>query len=101
MGTLAILGIREYQSPTKGREYHAGPLGRLTVWLGSRTDGIAPALVIASGIVFAGGILVEGKLVLQTDPIQCVNQHSQVVKNLDTLEREVHSSSELGVFVQS
>ena len=101
IGTLAILGIREYRSPTTGREFSEGPLGRLTVRLGSVTDRIAPALVIASLIVFAGGILVEGKLVLQTDPTQWVNQHSQVIKNLNVLNREVHSSSELGVFVQS
>ena len=32
---LAILGIREYKSPTKGRDFREGPLGRLVVWLGS------------------------------------------------------------------
>ena len=32
---LAILGIREFKSPTKGRDFRAGPLGRLVVWLGS------------------------------------------------------------------
>ena len=38
MGTLAILGIREYRSPTKGRDFREGPLGRLTVRLGSLSD---------------------------------------------------------------
>ena len=101
MGTLAILGIREYRSPTKGVDFREGFLGRLTVWLGSLTDRIAPALVVVSLLIFAGGALVEGKLVLQTDPTQWVNQHSQVIKNLNVLDREVHSSSELGVYVQS
>ena len=32
---LAILGIREFKSPTKGRDFRSGPLGRLVVWLGS------------------------------------------------------------------
>ncbi len=101
MGTLAILGIREYRSPTKGSDFSEGFLGRLTVRLGSISDRIAPLLAVASLIIFAGGILVEGKLVLQTDPTQWVNQKSQVIKNLDVLDREVHSSSELGVYVQS
>ena len=102
IGTLAILGIREYQSPTKGRDFREGPLGRLTVRLGSLSDRHrARRSSIASLIVFVGGILVEGKLVLQTDPTQWVNQHSQVIKNLNVLDREVHSSSELGVYVQS
>jgi uncharacterized protein len=101
MGTLAILGIREYRSPTKGADFTEGFLGRLTVRLGSITDRIAPMLAVASLIIFAGGILVEGKLVLQTDPTQWVNQKSQVIKNLNVLDREVHSSSELGVYVQA
>jgi uncharacterized protein len=101
VGTLAILGIREYRSPTKGVDFTEGFLGRLTVRLGSITDRVAPAFAVASLIIFAGGILVEGKLVLQTDPTQWVNQKSQVIKNLNVLDREVHSSSELGVYVQA
>jgi hydrophobe/amphiphile efflux-3 (HAE3) family protein len=101
MATLAILGIREYRSPTKGRDFREGVLGRLTLRLGSVSAGLAPALVIVSLIIFAGGTLVEGRLVLQTDPTQWVNQRSQVIKNLNVLNREVHSSSELGVYVQS
>ncbi len=101
MAPLAILGIREYRSPTKGRDFRAGPLGRLTVWLGSLSERVAPPLAIASLLIFAAGILVEGKLVLQTDPIQWVNQKSQVIKDLHVLDRETGSSSELGVFVQA
>ena len=36
--------------------------------------------------IFAGGLAVEGKLVLQTDPIQWVNQKSQVIKDLHVLD---------------
>ena len=101
MGTLAILGIREYRSPTKGSDFRAGRLGRITVRLGSISARVAPVLAVASLIVFAGGILVEGKLVLQTDPTQWVNQKSHVIKDLHVLDTQVHSSSELGVYVQS
>ncbi len=31
---LAVLGMREYRSPTKGKDFREGPLGRLVVWLG-------------------------------------------------------------------
>jgi uncharacterized protein len=98
---LAILGIREYKSPTKRRDFRTGPLGRLVVWLGSLPGSIAIYLTLASVIIFAGGILVEGKLELQTDPIKWVNQNSQVIHDLHTLDRETGSSSELGMFVQS
>jgi hydrophobe/amphiphile efflux-3 (HAE3) family protein len=98
---LAVLGIREYKSPTKGRDFRTGPLGRLVVWLGALPGGVAIPLAVASVIIFAGGILVEGQLELQTDPIKWVNQDSQVIHDLHTLDRETGSSSELGMFVQS
>src|SRR5262249_55001394 len=101
MVPLAVLGIREYKSPTKGRDFREGPLGRLVVWLGALPNSFAVPIAIASLLVFAGGILVEGRLVLQTDPVQWVNQKSQVIKDLNVLDRETGSSSELGVYVQA
>ncbi len=89
MGPLAILGIREYKSPTKSKDFRAGPLGRLVVWLGSISAKAAVWLAIASLIIFTGGILVEGKLMLQTDPIQWVNQKSQVIKDLHVLDKQI------------
>ena len=59
VGTLAILGIREYKSPTKGRDFREGPLGRLVVWLGSLSPRAAVPLAVASLVVFAGGLAVE------------------------------------------
>jgi predicted RND superfamily exporter protein len=101
MAPLAILGIREYKSPTKRRDFREGPLGRLVVWLGSIPAKAAIWLTLASLVIFFAGLAVEGKLVLQTDPIQWVNQHSQVIKDLHVLDRETGSSSELGIYVQS
>jgi hydrophobe/amphiphile efflux-3 (HAE3) family protein len=96
---LATLGIREFKSPTKGRDFREGALGRLTVWLGSLSPKTAVPLMAASLVVFVGGALVEEKLELQTDPIQWVNQDSQNRKDIQTLEDEVDSSSELGIYV--
>jgi len=98
---LAILGIREFKSPTKAKDFSGGPLGRLVVWLGSITPRAAIFLVVASVLVFAGGIAVENKLTLQTDPVQWVNQQSQTIKDIHTIEARSGGSSELGVFAQS
>ncbi|MEQ1786948.1 MAG: MMPL family transporter [Acidimicrobiales bacterium] len=98
---LAFLGIREYKSPTKGRDFRQGPLGRLVVFLGAAPARLAPYLIVASLVIFAGGIVVEDKLVLQTDPIEWVNQDTDVIRDLDTLDREVKSSSELGIFFRT
>jgi len=98
---LAFLGIREFKSPTQGRDFRQGPLGRLVVFLGAAPARLAPLLIVASVLIFAGGIIVEDKLVLQTDPIEWVNQDTDVIRDLDTLDREVHSSSELGIFFRT
>jgi hydrophobe/amphiphile efflux-3 (HAE3) family protein len=98
---LAILGIREYRSPTKGRDYSHGNLAKLVVWLGALPAKTAVPLAIASVAIFVGGVVVEDKLDIQTDPEQWVNQDTQVIKDINTLKAETGSSSELGIFVES
>jgi len=98
---LATLGIREHRSPTHGRDFREGVLGRLTVKLGSLPQSFALPLAAASVVIFVGGVLVEDKLQLQTDPVQWVNQDSATIKDIHTIENEVGTSAELGVFVQS
>jgi hydrophobe/amphiphile efflux-3 (HAE3) family protein len=96
---LAALGAREYRSPTTGRDFREGGLGRFVVWLGSLSPKAAIPLVLVSTVIFIGGLAVEGQLELQTDPVQWVNQDSQNRKDVATLEREVDSSSELGIYL--
>ncbi|MHB1138850.1 MAG: efflux RND transporter permease subunit, partial [Microthrixaceae bacterium] len=98
---LAALGIREYRSPTKGRDFSEGALGRLVVWLGRVPASLAIALAIVSVVVFVVGSVVEPKLKLETDPINWVDQDSQVIKDIREVERQIGGSSELGVFVKS
>jgi predicted RND superfamily exporter protein len=69
------------------------------VWLGSLPAASALPLIIFSIGIFIVGITVENKLTLQTDPIQWVNQKSQVIKDIDEVEKQVHSSNEMGVFL--
>ncbi|MCB1039034.1 MAG: MMPL family transporter [Acidimicrobiales bacterium] len=96
---LAILGAREFRSPTKGRDFREGALGRLVVWLGDLPTKSAIPIMLASVVIFGGGLAVEGKLTLQTDPIQWVNQHSQNRKDVATLEERTGASSELGIYI--
>ncbi len=98
---LAVLGIREYRSPTKGKDYSHGVLAHLVVWLGGIPARAAVPLAVASLVVFVGGVLVEDDLVLESDPEKWVNQDSQVVQDIHTLRDETGSSSELGIFVES
>jgi hydrophobe/amphiphile efflux-3 (HAE3) family protein len=100
---LAILGIREFRSPTKRKvgRFDPGFLGRFTEKLGALPAASAIPLIIASVVIFFGGLAVEDKLTLQTDPIQWVNQSSQTIKDINRVDAEVHSSSEMGVFARS
>jgi hydrophobe/amphiphile efflux-3 (HAE3) family protein len=98
---LAALGIREYRSPTKGKDFSHGNLAKLVVWLGSLPTRLAVPIAVASAAVFAGGILVEDDLTIQSDPEEWVNQDSQVIDDIDTVKAETGSSAELGIFVES
>ncbi|HET6694461.1 MAG TPA: MMPL family transporter, partial [Pedococcus sp.] len=98
---LAILGIREFRSPTRGRDFSHGVLARLVVWLGNLPSRTAVPLAVASVVVFAGGVIVEDDLTIESDPEEWVNQDTQVIEDIDTLKRETGSSAELGIFVES
>lgn len=98
---LAALGAREYRSPTTGKDFREGFLGRFVRWLGALTPKVAPAFALLSLAVFVGGMAVEGDLTLQTDPVQWVDQSSQNRKDVATLEERADVSSELGVFVEA
>jgi predicted RND superfamily exporter protein len=98
---MAILGIREFRSPTKGHDFRGSFLSRLVVWLGRLPSSLALWLALASVLVFAGGIAVEGNLTLQTDPVQWVNQDSGTIHDIRHAERAAGGSSELGVYARS
>jgi hypothetical protein len=98
---LAALGIREFKSPTTGKDFREGALGKFVVKLGALPGGAAIPLALLSIAIFVGGVLVEGKLVIQTDPVKWVNQSSQVIKDLHTVENTLGGSNEMGVFLRS
>ncbi|HEY8057787.1 MAG TPA: MMPL family transporter, partial [Acidimicrobiales bacterium] len=98
---LAALGIREFRSPTTGKDFSEGFLGRFVVKLGSLPAWVAVPLAVASIAIFLGGLAVEDDLELQTDPIQWVNQKSGTIQDIREVEDQVGSSSELGVFAQA
>ena len=96
-----MLGIREYKSPTKGKDFSQGRLSRVVVLLGSLPRKAAIPLALASVVIFLGGVAVEGKLVLQTDPIQWINPQAQSTKNLEALKAGTGSDNELAANVTS
>lgn len=99
---LATLGIREYKSPTvHTTSRRSEALGNMVIKMGALPKRLGAPLAVASLLIFFGGIIVEPKLELQTDPVAWVNPDSTVVRNIHALERGSGSSNELGVFVTS
>lgn len=96
---LAILGIREYKRPTEGRSWTDGYLAKIVNGLGALPAGFAIVLMVVAIAVFVGGVLAEGSLKIQTDPIRWVNQNTQVIHDIDEVESQIGGSSEMGVYV--
>ncbi len=97
--TASTLGIREYKGRTAVRE--ESRVERVVVKLGSLSPKTAVPLIIGSVLLFVAGIALEGSFEIQSDPIQWVNQDSQVVEDLNTLEDETGFSSTLGILIEA
>lgn len=98
IATLAVLGIREYKSPTtKAKDFSAGILSRGVAVLGSVPQRFAGPFAVISIFVFLGGVAVEGHLHIQTDAISWVNPHSPAIKGINALKAGTGSANEIAV----
>ena len=96
----SALGIREYIMPTKDEDKDPW-VERFIVWLGSLPTRIAPILAIIGVLLFVGGLLVEEKTNIESDPIKWIDQGSQVVGDIGKLEDATGFSTTLGVLVEA
>ncbi|HMK62696.1 MAG TPA: MMPL family transporter, partial [Acidimicrobiales bacterium] len=101
VATLAILGIREYRSPTKGKDFSQGRLSRLVAFLGSVPKKWAVPLGVASIVVFLCGVAVEGHLQIQTDAISWVNPHSSAIEGLEAVQKGTGSANEIAILLHT
>jgi len=93
----SLLGIREYKHRTEKRD--ASVVERIVVKLGGLPTRFGLLLVILSAVLFIGGVLVEGRAKIESDPIKWIDQDSQVVQDIERLEEETGFSSTLGIVV--
>ncbi|MGH9920841.1 MAG: efflux RND transporter permease subunit, partial [Nitrososphaerales archaeon] len=99
IATLAVLGIREFKSPTKAKDFSKGRLSRIVVWLAGLPPRTAVYLALGSILVFVGGLSVEGKLVLQTNPISWLNANTQAIKDVVALKNDTGSNQQIGAVI--
>ena len=95
--TASALGIREYTKRTEERPESL--VERVVVRLGGLPTAIGPALIGLAAVLFIGGVLVEGRAKIESDPIKWIDQDSQVVEDIGQLEDETGFSSTLGILV--
>ncbi len=95
----ALLGIREYRVPTGDRSESL--VERIVVKLGSLPSKAAVPLVVASIALFIGGIALEGSFNIESDPLRWIDQDSQTVADVDTLEADTGFSSTLSILVEA
>lgn len=96
---VTALSVRERRSPTTVRKEQRIVEASM-VRLGKLPQFLVVPLVLVAVALFAGGLYFEEQTPIQTDPQQWVNQSSQTVKDLNSLEDQTNVSSELGVYTR-
>ncbi len=99
--TGSVLGTREFHQPTKEVGVDGTWIERFVVKLGSMPTSVAPIIAIVGVLLFVGGVLVEEKTHIESDPIKWIDQGSQVVGDIDHLEQATGFSSTLGILVEA
>lgn len=95
----AILGIREYRVPTSHRG--ASLVERVVVRLGSAPQWTVVPMIVASVALFVGGIALEGNFEIESDPQKWIDQESQTIADVETLQDDTGFSTTLGILVEA
>ena len=95
----AILGIREYRVPTSHRG--TSLVERVVVKLGSAPQWTVLPMVVASVALFVGGIALEGQFEIESDPQKWIDQESQTIADVETLQEDTGFSTTLGILVEA
>jgi hydrophobe/amphiphile efflux-3 (HAE3) family protein len=93
----SALGIREWTKRTEERKESG--VEKLVVKLGGLPTKFGLPIVVLATILFVGGVLVEGRTKIQSDPVKWIDQGSQTVSDIDRLADETDFASTLGVLV--
>lgn len=94
-----LLGVREFKHRTdeRGESW----VEKIVVKLGGLPTKAGLVLVFVSLFLFVGGILVEGRTKIESDPLRWIDQDSQVVEDVDHLTDATGFASTMGILVQA
>ncbi|MEM8708184.1 MAG: MMPL family transporter, partial [Actinomycetota bacterium] len=94
-----ILGVREWTGRTEDRG--ESRVEKVVVQLGGLPVKTGPILIAVSAVLFVGGVFAEGSAKIQSDPLQWIDQDSDVVADINRLEDETGFSTTLGILVSA
>ncbi len=95
----AAIAWREMRSPST-RSRHQPVVERAMTGLAHVPRALAVPLALLTVALFVAGLFAERATPIQTDPNKWVDQGSQVIRDIDYMQRQTGASSELGVYLQ-
>jgi hypothetical protein len=96
---LTVLGAREWHRRTKTREETFTE--RLVVKLGSLPTRWVPVMAVVALVLVVAGLSLENRTKIQSDPVRWIDQGSQVVADIETLDERTGFSTTLGILIES
>jgi hydrophobe/amphiphile efflux-3 (HAE3) family protein len=99
VATIAVLGLREKRTPT--RDAAVSPrIEQIVSWFGSAPSWVVgPFLVLALGVPVLG-VAMEGRVHIESDPINWANPDTDTIRNARLLETETGFATTLGIFLR-
>ncbi len=94
----ALLSIRERRRPTT-EEHRQVRVEAIMTRLGHLPTRLVVPLVVVGLALFVGGLFAEESTPIQTDPNQWVDQSSQVIHDINSMQATTGASSELGIYL--
>lgn len=98
---IAVLGAREFRSPTQTGDYREGAMAQVVVRVGSLPAWTAIPFAVMSLGILVFGVSVEGEIKILADPVEWVDQSSATIAKIDEVKAKTGSASELGVYVRA
>jgi len=96
---MAVLGLRERHSPTTQATL-SPRIEAMVAWFGSAPSWVVYPFIFLAIIIPIAGVALEGRVKIESDPINWANPETDTIKNARTLENETGFATTLGIFIE-
>ena len=96
---MALLGFRERRWPTETAA-DSPRIEAVVSWFGSAPGWVVIPFLVLAVCIPVVGVALEGRVEIESDPINWANPDTDTIRNARTLEAETGFATTLGVFVE-